>query len=519
MPGGDETLSCVFRVRPADDGGETTTTTKPPLVGGWNSRCAYNLTLGRSYGSTALDGVEMPIYGPADEDRDYHSYRGQRPQGLRMGRIRGPDYPRGWLYMYGTPTQSGVFTGRMTNARARAPDLPCVITVSAGTWQPDVCEFFTETGKDYDLEMPSLSGPVVDRYGASGGGLPPGLVVENNRVRGSPTTEGTWAMSWAAYIDGVPSSSRPRITCTFHVETPPPPGWSGHCDWTFTVGHSYTRILPVADGARSHVYAGGLPPGMRMRSVKVADGVYTQRLLGTPTTEGTSTGTLTPRNAAEGIDPMECSFEVLPGPGVAECSRTIPSDQIAAVRDAVDWRTDVPRANAHSDVPGGDSYLVTTGDPGVGGGSPRIWPWWSSDSDLTVTDTTGCVWNMEEIISSAHPMFIWYDADKAAVSRVAPAMRTQWNAMSTEQRDEAEATGRRTLERVGLGQPEDGKWLGGSCGPGDIPETDCVWGLPFPGVWQWSMTIRYRSPEDPRYRDLTIVSGITRFWRFADQVR
>ena len=55
-----------------------------------------------------------------------------------------------------------------------------------------------------------------------------------------------------------------------------------------------------------------------------------------------------------------------------------------------------------------------------------------------------------------------------------------------------------------------------NCEPGDTPATDCVWGVPFPGVWQWSLTIRYRSPDDYRQRDLTIASGATRFWRFAD---
>ena len=517
ITGGDDvTLACTFRVRPDDGGGTTTTTTRPPLVGGWNSRCEINLTLGRNYGTKAAYGDEMPIYAGADEDRDYHYYRGQRPRGIRMGRIREPDYPRGWLYMYGTPTESGVFKGRMTNRRA--PDLPCVITVSAGTWQPDVCEFFTETGGSYDLAMPTLSGVVVDRYGSAGGGLPPGLVVDSNRVRGSPTAEGAWALTWAAYIAGVPSSSSPRITCTFHVEEPLPAGWSDHCDWTFTVGNSYTRILPVATGATRHTWSGDVPDGMRMRTVRTAGGVYAHQLSGTPTTEGISTGTLTPRNADDGVDPIDCSFEVLPGPGIAECSRTIPSDQIDAVRDAVEWRTDIPKSGAHSDIPGGD-HLITTGDPGVGGGAPRVWPSWTSDADLTVTDTTGCVWEMTEIISAAHPLFIWYDDDKAPVSRVSPAMRTQWNAMTTAQRTEVEATGRRTLKRVGLGTPEDNKWLGGSCEPGDTPDTDCVWGLPFPGVWQWSLTIRYNSDEDPRYRDLTIASGTTRFWRFADQVR
>ncbi len=56
-------------------------------------------------------------------------------------------------------------------------------------------------------------------------------------------------------------------------------------------------------------------------------------------------------------------------------------------------------------------YLITAGDPGVGGGSPRIWLWWASDDDLVVADTTGCEWRMTEIVSSAHPLLVWYDND------------------------------------------------------------------------------------------------------------
>ena len=49
-----------------------------------------------------------------------------------------------------------------------------------------------------------------------------------------------------------------------------------------------------------------------------------------------------------------------------------------------------------------------------------------------------------------------------------------------------------------------------------MPEANCVWGIAFPGVWQWSLTIGWRSPDGYRQRDLTVASGITRFWRFSD---
>ena len=280
----------------------------------------------------------------------------------------------------------------------------CLIVADGGTWVPDVCEFFLEVDRTYDLSMPRLTRIRVDYYYNSES-LPPGLTLDGNRVRGSPALEGTWTPRWVAVIEG--ASEQPSITCTFNVEQGTQPGWSGICDWTFTVGHSYTRALPVADGATTHLWTGDEPDGMRMRFVRIHGG-WGQQLSGTPTSEGTWTGTLTPFNTSEGVDPIDCSFEVLPGPDVVECSRTIPSDQINAARDAVEWRTDVPRPAVHPDIPGGN-YLITTGDPGVGGGSPRVWPWWASDDDLTVTDTTGCVWQMTEIISSAHPLFVWYD--------------------------------------------------------------------------------------------------------------
>ena len=51
---------------------------------------------------------------------------------------------------------------------------------------------------------------------------------------------------------------------------------------------------------------------------------------------------------------------------------------------------------------------------------------------------------------------------------------------------------------------------------GDKPESNCVWGIAFPGVWQWSLVIGWRSPVGYRQWDLTVVLGIIRFWRFSD---
>ena len=509
----DETLSCVFRVRKTA-APTTTKPDRPPQESGWSGVCYEDLDLGEYLGTRPEPDIYLPYYRGSSVD-DRHWYSGRRPLGVFAGRGDGE------AFLYGTVRQPGTFKGwvnaRVGRGRVRAP---CVIYVDPGAWTPDLCEFFLETGRAYDLAMPTVNLRNVASYFSSGA-LPPGLTRNGNRVTGAPTMEGTWSPRWVASVRNVDSRYRPSTTCTFTVVEGTPTGWSGHCDWTFTVGNSYTRILPVADTATVHRFSGGVPEGMRMRYVRTAEGVFAQQLSGTPTSEGTWTGTLTPYNLAPDakVEAIDCAFEVLPGPDIVECSRTIPSDQIDAVRDAVEWRTDVARVGAHSGVPGGDSYLITTGDPGVGGGSPRIWPWWSADADLTVTDTTGCVWEMTEVISAAHPLFVWYDDDQAAVSRVAPGMRTQWQAMTADQRAEVEATGRRTLKRVGLGTPDDNKWLGGSCEPGDTPETACVWGLPFPGVWQWSLTIRYRSAEDYRHRDLTIASGTTRFWRFADQVR
>ena len=501
--GDDETLPCEFTVRP-------TTVTTPPAPEpptqepGWSGTCYVTMRLGDDYGNRQNPEEPLPWYEGADQTR----YSGRRPLGIRTTTIEGE------AYLYGQVQESGTFEGRLTawRGQTRLARQDCLIVADGGTWVPDVCEFFLEVDRTYDLSMPRLTRIRVDYYYNSGS-LPPGLTLDGNRVRGSPALEGTWTPRWVAVIEG--ASEQPSITCTFNVEQGTQPGWSGICDWTFTVGHSYTRALPVADGATTHLWTGDEPDGMRMRFVRIHGG-WGQQLSGTPTSEGTWTGTLTPFNTSEGVDPIDCSFEVLPGPDVVECSRTIPSDQINAARDAVEWRTDVPRPAVHPDIPGGN-YLITTGDPGVGGGSPRVWPWWASDDDLTVTDTTGCVWQMTEIISSAHPLFVWYDNDMDVIRDVASGLRTQWLAMSPAQRAGVEAADRRLLNRVGLNAPEDETWLGGSCEAGDTPETDCVWGIPFPGVWQWSLTIRYRSPDDYRQRDLTIATGSTRFWRFSDR--
>ena len=505
MSGGaeDATLSCTFRVT----GGPTTTTTpRPAQEPGWTRACYETMQFGELLGNRQNPEIPLPWYSGAD--RIYHS--GRLPKGVKRVRIDGEQY------LYGQAQQAGTFSGRLTawRGRTRLSTQDCLIVVTGGQWNPSVCEFFLDVGASYDLRMPRLRGVLVNRYYAAGG-LPPGLSASPaGVVSGSPTSEGSWSVSWRAVIDGV--STRPSITCTFHVAAPAPPGWSGTCTWTFTVGFSYTRLLPVAAGAAIHLWTGDVPDGMRMRSVR-SGGVWAQQLSGIPTAEGLWEGTLAPSSPRpEGLEDIECSFEVLPGPDADACSLTIPSEEVDRIRGEIEWRSDLPRSGAHTGIPGGDSYLFTTGDPGVGGGSPRIWPGWSSDEDLTVTDTTGCEWRMVEVLSAARPLFPWYGNHLDVIRQVAPAMHTQWQAMKPAQRLEAEATGRRVLRGVGLASPEDEKWLGGSCQPGDVPETACVWGIPFPGVWQWALTVRYRSPDDFRQRDLTIATGASRFWRFAD---
>ena len=509
MSGGADnaTLPCTFRVTGSTET-TTTTTPRPSAEPGWTGACYETMQLGELLGTRQNPEIPLPWYGGADNI--YHS--GRLPQGVRRVRIDGQQY------LYGQAQQAGTFEGRVTawSGRKRLSTQDCVIVVTAGTWNPSVCEFFLEAGATYDLSMPRLRGVVVNQYYPSGG-LPPGLSTSPRGVlNGSPTSEGSWSVSWRAVIDGV--STRPSTTCTFFVAAPAPPGWSGTCDWTFTVGYSYTRLLPVASGATIHRWSGGVPDGMRMRLVR-SEGVWAQQLSGAPTAEGLWEGTVAPYSPRpEGVDDLECSFEVLPGPDAAACSLTIPAAEMDRLRDEIEWRSDLPRAGAHTGIPGGDSYLFTTGDPGVGGGSPRIWPWWSSDDALGVTDTTGCEWRMVEIISAARPLFPWHGNDLDTIRRVAPAMHAQWRAMTPAQRAEVEATGKRALRRAGLGTPEEENWLGNGCQPDDVPSTGCVWGLPFPGVWQWSLTVRYRSADDFRQRDLTIASGATRFWRFADQV-
>ncbi len=504
--GEDATLSCTFRVsaRP-----ETTTTTIPAPIRepGWLSACYIPMNLGESYGTRQLPEEPLPWYRGADQVR----YSGRRPPGVGYTRIDGE------AYFYGTPSKAGTFKGRVTawKGRTRLSTQDCLIVIEGGTWKPSVCRFFLEAGKPYNLTMPRYTGVRVDRYYASGG-LPPGLSSSGYRVSGTPTAGGKWSVSWIAVIDNV--STRPRITCTFEVESRNLSSWSGSCDWTFTVGYSYTRLLPVAEGASTHRWSGDAPPGMRMRSIR-SGGVWAQQLSGQPTMEGLWEGTVIPsRPRPDGVDDLECSFDVLPGPNPVQCSMTLPASEISRLRNEIEWRSDLPRTGGAPEIPGGGAYAFTTGDPGVAGGSPRIWPWWSSDDALAVTDTTDCEWRMTRVISAARPVFPWVDNGLDTVRRAAPALYTQWQAMTSEQRKEVETTARRILRRAGLGTPEDRKWLGRACRPGDVPATDCVWGLPFPGVWEWSLTIRYRSTNDAQERDLLLASGATRFWRFADLV-
>ena len=319
----------------------------------------------------------------------------------------------------------------------------------------------------------------------------------------SPTTTAPTTTT-SSTTSSTTTTTAPTTTTTV------PAGWSDGCDWVFEAGVAVTRLLPVAPPASLYMWTGDEPTGMRMRFVNVG-GVWAQQLSGTPTAVGVWAGSLAPRNPTpDGVANLDCSFEVISG--TAECSLTIPADQMDTVRAAVSWQTDVAGSG-----PGGSSYEITTGDPAAGGGSPRVWPVWSSDADLTVTDTSGCVWTMTEVISSAHPLFVWYAPDRSTVRSVSAGLGAQWDATSAAQRREVERAGRALLARVGLGEPEDNLSVGGSCQPGDTPQQECVWGIPFPGVWQWSLVVRYESTEDAASRDLTVLSGTSRFWKFADR--
>ena len=231
-------------------------------------------------------------------DQHFSVTAGELPPGLSLGReyVFG-NRSRGDWHLSGTPTTVGTYTGTVT-ASARGPDgqvtsgsqafyivivnAPPVIT---GSGPPS-----GSVGAPYTFNFAATGSPPIT-YKLTAGELPDGLTLSTaGLVSGTPTTAGSFAGTVTASNGTLPDGV---LSFTIVIAGPPPlitssapPDGSVGVPYTFT--YTATGSVPIT----YNVTAGALPYGLTLSTAGVIDG--------TPTTDGTYTGTVT---ASNGISP------------------------------------------------------------------------------------------------------------------------------------------------------------------------------------------------------------------------
>ena len=403
---------------------------------------------------------------------------------------------------------------------------------------------FTQNRRISETELPS--------YGAGrhylSGALPPGLTwrtvqidpTDRNwrlvRISGKPTRAGSWTVRLRAAVPG----PDPSINCTFRVAGP---SWSSRCWFNLTKGTYANLTLPrYGPGNYRHEFGPGrLPPGMSLRGMTLRGRpnqvgyfilpwlartghrsiltycrfIVTAPPTTTTTTSTTSTTTTSTTTTIAADPPVSCSWQVN-------------TAAARAVTGEIGWETRVPlsetgKANPpHPNTPGGGDFLVVTGDLGAGT-FPDVWPTWEDDAALDVTDTGGCAWTAQTVITRARQLFMWNESEAALIRQAAPVEAERWERMNAGQRARLQQQLRGEWRRLG-GAGADNRLSVGSACPLTTPAAGrdrlCRWGLPHPGVYQWQTTVAYSTVEestgDELESEMIIASGVNRFLRLVD---
>lgn len=426
--------------------------------------------------------------------------------------------------------------------------------VSLG-WNSNCGPFnFTQNRRISETELPS--------YGAGrhylSGSLPPGLTwravqidpQDRNwrlvRVSGKPTRAGNWTVRLRAAVTG----PDPSITCTFRVAGP---SWSGRCWFYLTKGTYANLTLPrYGPGNYRHEFGSGrLPPGMSVRGMTVRGRprqvgyfilpwrairghrsvlTYCRFIVTAPpttTTTTTTTTTSTTTSTTTTTTTSTTTTTIAADPPVS-CSWQVNAAAAGAITGEIGWATRVPlsetgQANPpHPNTPGGGEFLVVTGDLGAGA-FPDVWPTWEDAAVLDVTDTGGCAWTAQTVITRARQLFMWNESEAALIRQAAPVEAERWDRMDTGQRARLQRQLQGAWRRLGGAGADNRLWVGSAC-PLTTPAADrdrlCRWGLPHPGVYQWETTVAYSTVEestgDELESELIIASGVNRFLRLVD---
>lgn len=353
------------------------------------------------------------------------------------------------------------------------------------------------------------------------------------RIKGKPTRTGTWTVRLRTAVPG----PDPSITCTFQVVDP---SWRGGCSFYLRQGQYANLRLPYY-GPGSFTYrwgSGQIPPGMNRSGMMVS---------GSPQRTGRFSGlwqAFARGNSRYPFSLIRCSFRVASPPPTTttttsttttttkppvSCSWRVNRSAVNTVKTEIGWETHIPLSAAgradppHPDIPGGREYLVVTGDFGDGV-FPDVWPAWDAGAALDVSDTGGCAWTAQSVVTRVRQLFMWNEADAAVIRRVSPVTAERWDRMDADQRSRLQGQIRREWRRL---DDEAGRIdkviLGSSCPIATSAANRsrlCQWGLPHPGVYEWRASVTYSTVEeatgDALESELTVASGADHFVRLVD---
>ena len=166
---------------------------------------------------------------------------------------------------------------------------------------------------------------------------------------------------------------------------------------------------------------------------------------------------------------------------------------------------------------------MVTGDLGAGT-FPDVWPTWDADAVLDVTDTGGCSWTAQTVVTRVRQLFMWNESEAAIIRRASPETAERWDRMSAEQRTLLQQGLRGEWRRLGGAEGADNRLTLGSACPLTASAADrarlCQWGLPHPGVYQWQTTVAYTTVEEATGKalesELPVAYGVNRFLRLVD---
>lgn len=354
------------------------------------------------------------------------------------------------------------------------------------------------------------------------------------RIKGKPTRTGTWTVRLRTAVPG----PDPSINCTFQVVDP---SWRGGCSFYLRQGQYANLRLPYY-GPGSFTYrwgSGQIPPGMNRIGMTVS---------GHPQRAGRFSGlwqAFARGNSRYPFSFIRCSFRVASAPPTTtttttsttttttkppvSCSWRVNRSAVNTVKTEIGWETHIPLSAAgradppHPDIPGGRKYLVVTGDFGDGV-FPDVWPVWDAGASLNVSDTGGCAWTAQSVVTRVRQLFMWNEADAAVIRRVSPVTAERWDRMDDSQRSRLQGQIRREWRRL---DDEAGRVdkviLGSSCPIATSAANRsrlCQWGLPHPGVYEWRVSVTYSTVEeatgDALESELTVASGADHFVRLVD---